>query len=86
MKNIYIDLLKDHLKKCAYEEVSCENDCGMNLQRWALADHLRSCCVLRKLNCGHCAVKVEQTQMEVIQFNSQILYVIFCSSTVGSLD
>jgi hypothetical protein len=39
-------LYKEHLKECDYENVPCENDCGMNMQRWVLADHLRLCCVL----------------------------------------
>lgn len=57
-------LYKEHLKECDYENVPCENDCGMNMQRWVLADHLRLCCVLRKVDCVHCAIKVLHRQME----------------------
>ena len=81
----YVDLLKDHLQECMFEKVPCGNDCGMNLQRWALVWHLRQNCVRRRLNCNHCAVELEQRQMKVIQFNSELLC-ISCSSTVGSLD
>jgi TNF receptor-associated factor 4 len=66
---MHVYVLKDHLKNCQYEEVPCKNDCGMNVQRWALNGHLTQSCVRRMCSCDHCAVELEQRQMEVIQFS-----------------
>jgi TNF receptor-associated factor 4 len=46
--------IEDHLQECPYQLVSCSNDCGMNLQRRHLQNHLENDCPKRLIKCQYC--------------------------------
>ena len=43
-----------HLTSCLHEDVTCDNNCGLSVQRRHLSDHLANGCSHRIVECQHC--------------------------------
>ena len=48
---------KHRVGTCGHESVPCEKECGMNVQRRFMKDHLTKECLLRKVDCEFCDYK-----------------------------
>ena len=51
------DLDNHGSKDCEFKDISCPNDCGMEVQRRRLADHLAKRCPKRSFECEYCGHK-----------------------------
>jgi len=49
-----INDINSHLDDCQFEEVACPNNCGTDLQRKSVNDHLENECPRRKVDCQYC--------------------------------
>ena len=49
---------------CEFEDVECENNCGVLLQRFELAKHLQELCPCRQIECPHCCIKGKREFIE----------------------
>ena len=47
-------MLKKHLDQCPFVDVNCPNDCGKQMQKKDLQQHLEKDCPLRKVPCKYC--------------------------------
>ena len=54
-----VNKIKEHLRSCSFEEISCPNDCSVLVQRQNLTEHVDNECLRRKVDCQYCHITEE---------------------------
>jgi len=58
-------MLQEHLDKCPFMDVNCPKECGQQLLRKALQEHLEKDCPFRTIPCTYCTEEVPWNAVEV---------------------
>lgn len=59
-----LSMLEDHLSRCQLVVVNCEHNCGKQLQRKDIHQHMEAECLHRKTPCEHCEDPVLWSEFE----------------------
>ena len=58
-------VLQEHIEECPFVDINCPKECGQQLQRKDLQQHLEKDCPLRTILCKYCKTDVRWDAMEV---------------------
>lgn len=61
--------LKAHLNTCKYDALPCSNNCGSQIPRVLMEDHMKYTCPQRRTRCEFCAKDFTGVQLEVKKKN-----------------
>jgi len=81
-----INYIYNHLDDCQFEEVACSRNCGVNLLRKAVNDHLQNECPRRKINCQYCNTADELQYIEGGHMEKCLKFPLSCPNDCGISD